>query len=72
MTVLMTRFPGFLGSALLPGVVAEADVRGRMAAGIPPTIYRPSIVVGDSRSGKTQNSTDSLREHPGVSSAAMF
>lgn len=34
--------------------LAEADVRGRMAAGMPATIYRPSIVVGDSRTGETQ------------------
>jgi nucleoside-diphosphate-sugar epimerase len=33
---------------------AEADVRARMAAGLPATIYRPSIVVGDSRTGETQ------------------
>ncbi len=34
--------------------LAEANVRGRMAAGMPATIYRPSIVVGDSRTGETQ------------------
>ena len=34
--------------------LAEADVRGRMSAGMPATIYRPSIVVGDSRTGETQ------------------
>ena len=33
---------------------AEAEVRRRMAAGLPATIYRPSIVVGDSRTGETQ------------------
>ncbi len=33
---------------------AEAQVRRRMAAGLPATIYRPSIVVGDSQSGETQ------------------
>jgi nucleoside-diphosphate-sugar epimerase len=33
---------------------AEIDVRRRMAAGMPATIYRPSIVVGDSRTGETQ------------------
>lgn len=33
---------------------AEADVRERVAAGMPATIYRPSIVVGDSHSGETQ------------------
>jgi thioester reductase-like protein len=31
--------------------LAEADVRARIAAGLPATIYRPSIVVGDSRTG---------------------
>lgn len=34
--------------------LAEADVRWRMSAGMPATIYRPSIVVGDSRTGETQ------------------
>ena len=34
--------------------LAEVDVRRRMAAGLPATIYRPSIVVGDSRTGETQ------------------
>jgi nucleoside-diphosphate-sugar epimerase len=34
--------------------LAEADVRQRMTAGMPATIYRPSIVVGDSRTGETQ------------------
>lgn len=34
--------------------LAEVDVRRRMAAGMPVTIYRPSIVVGDSRTGETQ------------------
>lgn len=34
--------------------LAEADVRRRMADGMPATIYRPSIVVGDSRTGETQ------------------
>jgi thioester reductase-like protein len=33
---------------------AEAEVHRRMAAGLPATIYRPSIVVGDSRTGETQ------------------
>ena len=33
---------------------AEIEVRRRMAAGLPATIYRPSIVVGDSRTGETQ------------------
>ncbi|KAA1249211.1 SDR family oxidoreductase [Mycobacterium simiae] len=34
--------------------LAEADVRRRMSAGMPATIYRPAIVVGDSRTGETQ------------------
>ena len=34
--------------------LAEVEVRRRMAAGLPVTIYRPSIVVGDSRTGETQ------------------
>jgi nucleoside-diphosphate-sugar epimerase len=34
--------------------LAEVDVRRRMAAGLPATIYRPSVVVGDSRTGETQ------------------
>lgn len=34
--------------------LAEVEVRRRMAAGLPAAIYRPSIVVGDSRSGATQ------------------
>ncbi|KLO41940.1 SDR family oxidoreductase [Mycobacterium nebraskense] len=34
--------------------LAEADVRWHMSAGMPATIYRPSIVVGDSRTGQTQ------------------
>jgi nucleoside-diphosphate-sugar epimerase len=34
--------------------LAEADVRCRMSAGMPVTIYRPSIVVGDSHTGETQ------------------
>jgi thioester reductase-like protein len=34
--------------------LAEVDVRRRMSAGMPATIYRPSIVVGDSRTGETQ------------------
>jgi thioester reductase-like protein len=33
---------------------AEVDVRRRMTAGLPATIYRPAIVVGDSRTGETQ------------------
>lgn len=34
--------------------LAEADVRWHMSAGMPATIYRPAIVVGDSRTGETQ------------------
>jgi thioester reductase-like protein len=34
--------------------LAEVDVRRRMKNGLPATIYRPSIVVGDSRTGETQ------------------
>lgn len=34
--------------------LAEVEVRQRMQAGLPATIYRPSIVVGDSLSGETQ------------------
>jgi thioester reductase-like protein len=34
--------------------LAEVEVQNRMAAGMPATIYRPSIVVGDSRTGATQ------------------
>jgi nucleoside-diphosphate-sugar epimerase len=34
--------------------LAEADVRQHMSAGLPATIYRPAIVVGDSRTGETQ------------------
>jgi thioester reductase-like protein len=33
---------------------AEVEVRRRMRQGLPATIYRPSIVVGDSRTGATQ------------------
>jgi len=32
---------------------AEVAVRDRMEAGFPATVYRPSIVVGDSRTGET-------------------
>lgn len=34
--------------------LAEVEVRRRMADGFPATIYRPAIVVGDSRTGETQ------------------
>jgi nucleoside-diphosphate-sugar epimerase len=34
--------------------LAEFDVQARMARGLPATIYRPSIVVGDSLTGATQ------------------
>ncbi len=34
--------------------LAEIEVRARQEEGLPVTIYRPGIVVGDSRSGETQ------------------
>ena len=34
--------------------LAEAEVRARMRGGLPATIYRPAIVVGDSRTGAMQ------------------
>jgi thioester reductase-like protein len=34
--------------------LAEVEVRARMRGGLPATIYRPAIVVGDSRTGVTQ------------------
>jgi nucleoside-diphosphate-sugar epimerase len=34
--------------------LAEVEVQQRMRAGLPATIYRPSVVVGDSRTGATQ------------------
>lgn len=34
--------------------LAEAEVQARMRAGLPATIYRPAIIVGDSRTGATQ------------------
>jgi thioester reductase-like protein len=34
--------------------LAEVEVRERMQRGLPATIYRPAIVVGDSRTGDTQ------------------
>jgi len=34
--------------------LAEVDVQTRMRAGLPATIYRPSITVGDSETGATQ------------------
>lgn len=34
--------------------LAEVEVQYRMKAGLPATIYRPGIVVGDSQTGKTQ------------------
>ncbi len=34
--------------------LAETDVQARMRGGLPATIYRPAIVVGDSRTGATQ------------------
>lgn len=60
------RHPGlFLESDLEKGQVfnnfyeetkhlAEVEVRAAMSGGLPATIYRPSITVGDSRSGETQ------------------
>lgn len=34
--------------------LAEVDVQRRMKGGLPATIYRPSVVVGDSKTGETQ------------------
>ena len=34
--------------------LAEVEVRSRMRGGLPATIYRPALVVGDSRTGVTQ------------------
>ncbi len=34
--------------------LAEVDVQKRMRGGLPVTIYRPSVVAGDSRTGATQ------------------
>jgi thioester reductase-like protein len=34
--------------------LAEVEVRDRMRGGLPATVYRPAIVVGDSRTGETQ------------------
>jgi thioester reductase-like protein len=34
--------------------LAEVEVQARMHGGLPATIYRPAIVVGDSRTGTTQ------------------
>ena len=34
--------------------LAEVEVQGAMREGLPATIYRPAIVVGDSRTGETQ------------------
>lgn len=34
--------------------LAEVDVQERMRKGLPATVYRPAIVVGDSRTGETQ------------------
>lgn len=34
--------------------LAEVEVQKRMASGLPATIYRPAVVVGDSRTGATQ------------------
>jgi thioester reductase-like protein len=60
------RFPGtFTEDDLIVGqrfnnyyeetkYLAEVDVQERMAQGLAATIYRPAIVVGDSRTGATQ------------------
>lgn len=51
---------------------AERLVRAAMAEGLPATIYRPGIVVGDSRTGETQKYdgpyfvADYMRRLPGV------
>jgi thioester reductase-like protein len=51
---------------------AEVDVQKRMADGLPATIYRPAIAVGDSRTGQTQKYDGPyyllslLRRQPGV------
>lgn len=34
--------------------LAEVDVQARMKDGLPTTVYRPAVVVGDSRTGATQ------------------
>ncbi len=34
--------------------LAEVEVQARMRGGLPVTVYRPAIVVGDSRTGSTQ------------------
>ena len=34
--------------------LAEVEVQARMKSGLPATIYRPSVVVGDSKTGATQ------------------
>lgn len=34
--------------------LAEVDVRRRLAAGLPGTVYRPAVVTGDSVTGETQ------------------
>ena len=34
--------------------LAEVEVQARMRGGLPATVYRPAIVVGDSRTGATQ------------------
>ena len=37
--------------------LAEVEVRSRMRGGLPATIYRPAIVVGDSRTAPPRNTT---------------
>lgn len=34
--------------------LAEVEVKARMDRGLPATVYRPAVVVGDSRTGETQ------------------
>lgn len=60
------RYPGLFGEADLSKsqafnnyyeetkYLAEVAVQNAMKAGLPATIYRPSVVTGDSRSGATQ------------------
>jgi nucleoside-diphosphate-sugar epimerase len=58
--------------------LAEAEVRARMAEGLPATVYRPSIVLGDSRTGETQKydglyfALQLLLRQPRVAALPMF
>jgi len=45
------RFNNFYESTKF---MAEVEVQSRMAEGLPATVYRPGIAVGDSRTGETQ------------------